>query len=248
MNKTKVKIHLLWMPEEFINYKYLINWKSNFFSIHKWKNIIEMWPPTWDDWQYTDEDLQNILDETNNKWFSIFITRVPLECNYYSRRLSNNNIVISIYEMYDILQDNTIQLEKFILRMIYEYYVEYRLDKWVIITSAEWDLTLVHHEILNCLFDFNAIKNNIIYSSTKPVLCEICRKKIKKINWKSSEESILSEEEINILNKELNKIDKELFFILLDFIRRKPKLSIFLWILFTIIINIISNFIYTLIS
>ena len=94
-----------------INLRKLKQWKSKLFSIDT-VNEISYMPKTdySDDWQsLSDEQVSTNVKRDNNSDITIAITEYKLEGNFYMRRVDNNVVVISLFEVGDILQNYHIQ-------------------------------------------------------------------------------------------------------------------------------------------
>ena len=94
MPKTKITVATVGhMPADF-NRQKIKEWNSSVFEI---VDGIESYSLTCDsdgpDWEFTDEALENILPKKFNGEFLIAIVNVPIELNWYSRRLSANRVV-----------------------------------------------------------------------------------------------------------------------------------------------------------
>lgn len=90
MDKTKITVATIGhMPAE-LNKKKITDWKSSIFAI---SGDIESYTLTKDsdgpDWEFTDASLEEVLPDTYHGDYLIAIVNVPLELNWYTRRLSN---------------------------------------------------------------------------------------------------------------------------------------------------------------
>jgi len=98
----------------------------------------------------------------------------------------------------------------------------------------------VHDETRSCIFDMTGIKTEIIYSASKPTVCDKCS-------------ILLQERKIanNIIEKvkaELKGIRKTTYYRLLDFIKRWPILTIILSSSLAILLGIISSYLFEMIK
>ena len=126
MSKIKVSVATIGrMPKEFDRHKVKC-WKSSVFEI---VDEIESYTISRDtdgpDWSFTDASLETLLPDRFNGEFLIAIANVPLELNWYSRRLSANRIVFTFYEIMDFLKDENIPLENVVYRMLYAHVLLY---------------------------------------------------------------------------------------------------------------------------
>lgn len=231
----KIKLIILGsVPHEF-NSKKIINWNSNIFQINK--NIDKYSVTTnsdIEDWEYSDINIENNLPKDFNEDILIAITNLPLEKNYYSRRLSDNRICITFFEMAKLLKKENIPLENLILKLLYAYSFAYISHNNSLPTTIEFS-SFTHDETKGCIYDMNGIKEDVIFSVNKPIICNTC---CEKLLTHRVPENLLHD-----AHRELKKIQKLKYYRILDFIKRNPILSLILSSLFAIILNIISSLI-----
>ncbi len=213
----KVKLVTIGTMPEDLNLKRIEKWKSKFFML---QGEIEMFrlPINSDthNWQFTDNALDGEIKEVNDSDFIIAIVNVPLEDNFYSRRIQKNKIVISLHTIKSILKNENIPLENIILRGLYAYSLVYKRFN-EIPTLFDTHTNFLHDETKGCLFDMTGIVNDIIYSTGKVFLCDSCEHHF------SENVSIT---EINIVKKEINKIRKSLYYRIFDKVKKHPIITI----------------------
>lgn len=122
MDKTTISVATIGhMPSEFDKRK-VKSWESALFSV---VGDIENYSLTRDsdgyEWEFTDASFEQVLPEEFLGNFLIAIVNVPLEDNWYSRRLSKNRVVFSFHEIKDILDHFNIPLENAVFRLLYAY-------------------------------------------------------------------------------------------------------------------------------
>ncbi len=114
--KIKIKIIVLGnLPFE-LNLKKIENWESKLFEISKSEKYSLNSDSDGDSWEYTDSNISKTIPDRFNEDILFAITNVPLESNYYSRRLSENRICITTHEMSDILKESNIPIENLLDR------------------------------------------------------------------------------------------------------------------------------------
>lgn len=96
MSKTRITVATVGhMPADF-DRKKIENWKSSIFEI---TGHIESYSLTCDsdgeDWEFSDKALETVLPNNFNGEFLVAIVNVPIELNWYSRRLSANRVTFS---------------------------------------------------------------------------------------------------------------------------------------------------------
>lgn len=237
--KLKLKLTILGnVPFEF-HTKSIINWKSDLFEVNKTiDNYSINNDSDIDDWGYSDQNIESNLPNDINDDIFFTITNVPLENNYYSRRLSKNRICITFCEMAKVLKNENIPIENLILRLLYSYSLAYLSHNKSLPTSIEFR-SFTHDETKGCLFDMNGIKEEVVYSTNKPIICSSC---IEKLKTHKVPENIIQKSQ-----NEIKKINKKLYYRIVDFIKQYPIFSLILSTIFAITLGIIGSLIASLI-
>lgn len=218
MPKTRITVATVGhMPADF-NRQKIKEWGSSVFEI---VDEIESYSLTCDsdgpDWEFTDEALKSVLPQTFNGDFLIAIVNVPIELNWYSRRLSANRIVFSFHEIKEILRFSNIPLENVICRLLYAYTLLYKRSGNCIPENAE-PTNFTHDETRGCLFDMNGIKTDVVYSCHNPIICPDCVERLRREK--------VSDETIAQCQSEIRRIRKALFYRIADFIKHHPLWSL----------------------
>lgn len=238
MEKTKITVATVGhMPAEFDKRK-IENWNSSLLSV---SDEIQSYALTEDsdgeNWQFTDSILENLLPKYFNGDFLIAIVNVPIELNYYSRRLSGNRVVFTFHETKEILGLANIPIENIICRILYAYTLLF-LRSGNKIPPNDEGTNFTHDETRGCLFDMNGIKWDIVYSCHQPIICPDCVERLKKEK--------ISNEIISKTQKEIRKIKKPIFYRIMEFIKKHPIWSLLISALSAIILGAIGSFIATL--
>ena len=226
------------LPANF-NKRKIEKWKTKLFKIDG--NIENYSLPTNSDginWEFSDENLKHVIPKFNNCDFTIAIVNVPLEDNYYARRIDNNVGIITFHEIKEILEDNNIPLENIILNVIYAYILVYLKFNRVIPVIID-TRSFTHDETRGCLFDMTGIKSDVIYSCHNPIICSQCLESLKNDR--------VSLDNLNVAQKEIRKIKKDQFYIILDFIKKHPMISIIISSFTAIILGTIGSIIASII-
>ena len=194
-----------------------------------------------ENWAYSEQLLERHVPKLPVDYdFMIIITALPLQFNWYARRLNNNRTVVSLYEVADILECNDIPVENIILRVLYAYSLVFQShDNKIPVSTSITDYT--HDDVRSCLFDMTGDKKDIKYSCSKPIICQPC---ITKLASKK-----VAHETIKTATTEIAKhIKKPLFFRLSDLIKKHPIQAIcystIVAITLGIVGSIIGNFLY----
>lgn len=237
LNFKKIKISVAtfgYMPAGF-DKKKIETWKSKIFSINGTiQNYAFPGDSDGENWTFTDKKLDDLSQQEFDGDFLIAIVNVPLEGNWYTRRLSKNRIFFTFHEIKEILNSSNIPLENVIYRILYVYTLLYlRNDRSIPLGSAPTNFT--HDDTRECLFDMNGYKKEIIYSCHRPIICSDCAEKSRK-------ESV-STEVLELVQKEINEIKKPWFFRAKDYVQKHPVFSV----IAAIILGIIGSYIATVI-
>lgn len=192
---------------------------------------------TCDFWGYTDSSLLNLIRVSEEADYTLCFIDYPLEDDYFTRRLSANIAVATFYETNKIFSEWNVDLKNFILLQIYLVVTFSKLSSD---NAMESLLEYFHDETRGCLFDMCGIKEDIIVSATNPKLCFECETKFRKIQ--------LDVRFLDTLKKELRRIKKSLYFRITDWIKKHPIFSLIIATTFTVLLNLISSFIFDLIT
>jgi hypothetical protein len=168
-------------------------------------------------WEFSDRVFEEILPNKFDGNFLIAIVNVPIELNWYARRLSLNRVVFSFHEIKEILRFSNIALENVIYRLIYAYTLLYKRSGNRIPEATE-HTNFTHDEVRGCLFDMNGIKTNILYSCHNPIICSYCVEQLRKDH--------VSNETIAQCQHEIRRIRKAMFYRITDFIKKHPLWSL----------------------
>lgn len=233
MQQLTIDICLLGKAEFDIDIKVLRKYRSKVFLITDIRNRGILPECDLSDWGYSDEILAGLFQPLLNSKFTVGVIDAPLEDNYYMRRISKNQCVISLFEIKEILQLHQVSLEHFIVRNIYELILIYHKFKGIIPTSV---YQIAHSDIRRCLFDMSGIKTDILYSMIKPIICEKCTTEL--------QSSGVDKYIIKQVTIEIRRINIDLTKRLISFIKKHPFLSISLTSLFAVFLNVVSNLTY----
>jgi len=212
--KIKISIATLGhLPAEFDRNK-IAQWQSSVFEI---AGDIESYTLNRDSdidgWGFSDAALEGEVPKNFDGDIFIAITSVPLELNWYTRRLSSNRLVFTFYEIKEILGHFQIPLENIVYRVLYAYALIYRRNGNRVPLSGELT-NFTHDETRGCIFDMNGNKIDIVHSCHEPIICSDCVERARRER--------VTDETLQKAQKELKTIKKPLFFRMADFIRIHP--------------------------
>jgi len=235
MDKTKISVVTIGhMPAEFDKRK-IPNWKSDIFSV---VGDLESYSLTKDsdgaDWEFSDSRLEEVLPEQFSGDFLVAIVNIPIEGNWYSRRLSMNRIVFTFFEIKEILSYCNIPLENIIYRLLYAYTLVYRRNGRAIPRNEEVT-NFTHDETRGCLFDMNGIKTDVIYSCHDPIICPDCVERMRREK--------VSNETISKAQKEIRNIRKPIFYRIVSFVKKHPIWSLVISAASAVVLGAIGSYI-----
>lgn len=240
MSKVKIKLVTIGhLPIDF-QAKKIIRWKSSIFEIVGGVDKFSLrCDSDSSDWEFSDELVKSQLPEKFDADFMIAIVNVPIQDNWYSRRLGNNQIVLTFYQIREILEYNNIPIENVIYRLLYAYTLLYKRSGDKVPDFGEAP-GFTHDETRGCLFDMNGIKTDLVASCDKPIICDECQERLKR----EKVSSILIESTQN----EIKHIRKDLYYRAWGFVRKHPIWSFALSSIFALAIgtggSVIASFIY----
>lgn len=209
--------------------------KSKLFEITEIKKVNL---PDSDDfsWGYSDQTLLSLISKAKTTAdIQLGIIDYPIEGNFFGRELTDSIGVISFYQTDIIFSRANLDLINFLLLTIYQAVVLYSCNKSI----KDGENRLYHDESRKCLFDMCGLKENIVLSASDPTICYACEAKMR--------QSTLNEKFITQLKKELKTIKKPMYYRIIDWIKKHPILSLTITAISSVIINVISSFIYDLI-
>jgi hypothetical protein len=235
MNKVKIKLITIGHLPLNLNLSRVSAWKSKIFELSgEIENFALCCDSDSEDWIFSDELLKVQLPAHSGADFLIAIVNVPIEKNWYSRRLGGNQIVFTFYQIKDFLDWENIPIENAILRILFTYALLYRRSGNKIPSISEIP-SFTHDETRGCLFDMNGIKSDIVQSCNKPIVCAACEERLK--NEK------ISTQTIKTVQNEICKIRKSIYHQIFDFIKINPIISLVISSAFAICLGIIGSLI-----
>lgn len=239
--KYKVALIRLGHAQHLVDFQYIRKWESSLFSItgllcleHLPNSDIE---DGYLDVKYSVKQLQSLVSCPDDCDYAVAIMPYRLTDNFYMHQIGAKCAVISLYGIPEILKEDNISVEHFIIKQLYEICAIRHLIKDI---SSDDVYQFVHMDTRGCLFDMNGERSDILYNTEQPILCDECKGKFKS---KQVELEIISQFE-----KELKRIKKPLLLRLERWIKRYPLLALFISALTAITLNIIANLIWKFIS
>ncbi|MCE7575746.1 hypothetical protein, partial [Aliivibrio fischeri] len=240
MKKVKIKVCSLGaLPREF-DKDILVKIKSKVFDIvpeiHSYNLRVES---DLYEWAYSDEILSTQIPSSDDSDILIVLTSIPLEENYYSRRLQDNVVIFTFYEISNYLKLDNIPLENVIKRLFYSYSLVYLRNNKKIPMAHELS-NFTHDDTRGCIYDMNGVKEDVTSSCHKPIICEECCERMR--NEK------ISSETLEAVKSELTKITKNRFYVIADLIKQYPIASLILSSLWAVVLGVTGSLIANAVS
>ncbi len=237
MKKLNVKVITLGHIPARFDKKKITQWKSSLFEID---GEIDDYPLSCDsdieDWAFSDVLMAEKIPQLDGHDFLIAITNIPLQDNWYTRRLGNNVVLFTYHEIKDFLIWSNIPIENALLRVLYAYSMVYvRMGGSI----PDYDVVVgfTHDETKGCLFDMNGIKSDLVESCDRPIVCRDCEHKFTSKN--------ISVNLISKIKNEIKRVRKPLYFRWVDFIKHHPIISLIISISSVISLGAISSLVAT---
>lgn len=236
MEKIKIHIGIIgYLPFDF-DRKKILHWKSEIFKITDVSEFsISTKRSDTSNWEYSDETLNTELPKRKNADIFIGFTYLPLQGRFYIRRLDDNRVIVSLFEVHEDLTLHNIPIENLLLRMVYAASLVYHTELNVK-PSDRGRIDMLHDDTRGCIYDMTGNISDVIHSLNKPKLCGSC---IEILRGKK-----VSNEIINSVNSELKLIRRERYYRIEAFIKKKPLLSISITFIAGIIMSMTANLLY----
>ena len=190
-------------------------------------------------WEFSDSLLSEQILVDKSVDFVFALTNVPLDMNWYSRRIGNNRAVLTFHEIKEYLKQENIPLENVVLRVLYAYTLLFIRSGNKIPDYTE-AASYTHDETRGCLYDMNGVKSDIVESCVTPIVCSECQEQMKNQH--------VSNNAISVVQSEIKKIRKAAYFRALDFVKQRPVTALAISSLFALLIgttgSVLASYIY----
>lgn len=229
----KIKLITLGNLKYPVNFKKVENWCSQIFKTDHAGEVQAISNAVGPDWSYPDNQLAVLIRPDKSYDFTVGIINAKLQDNYYLRRLENNVCILSLYETAEIVKEANLTIENFIVRNLYEICLIYLEGGNQIKNSA---YGVAHDETRNCLFDMNANKADIIFSTEHPKICTSCKARIMN--------SQVPKDSLQTIERELGNLKKALYYRIMDFVKLHPIFTLIISSVVAVLLNVLASFIY----
>lgn len=217
--------------------KDLTKWKSGLLKITCSAEVMLLPDPEGHRQEYLDRQLLNLIQSNQKAEITVALIDAPLENNYYMRVISKSTFVISLFEMAEIVRDANLTIEQYIIRNLYIIAVVcVSRNPAIPFDYSKW----AHKAIRGCLFDMNMDKKDIVFSLGKTAICDECTTRTQSYQ--------LPNGFIKNLKNELKKIQKPIYYRMLDWVREHPIWALVFSALFAISLNLFASYIFDLIK
>lgn len=216
-----------------VNISEITAWKSSVISISHGASVGHLPDADGGGWEYTDAHLLEVIAPDVESEFTVGLIDVPLEDNYYLRRLADKVAVLSLYEMAEIVRHSEFTLEQYVLRNLYELAVLYAANGKLIPPDY---VTWTHDEVRGCLFDMNSSKSDIVFSLHRPKLCTACKARVLSRQ--------VPADLVPHLEGELKRLKKSLFLRMTEWVKRHPILALAITAVSSVLLNVIASIIF----
>ncbi|MEW5847071.1 MAG: hypothetical protein AB1777_12510 [Bacteroidota bacterium] len=235
----KIKICKIGHFNHSVDIEKLKKWNSKFFEIVSIETVDYISVDHFtDNYVYPNEKInQNIGNDENGIDVKIAVIDQPLIGDFYMHRIGEKKVVISIYRINEILNQEKIPIENFLMTNIYRIVI-LLYEGYSLINEDVYSLN--HHETRRCVFDMNVFVERVKYSSVNPIICNECKSRLEK--------KTLPENFIKIIEKEIGKIRLPLYYRIENRIKKNPIRYLIATILFALFLNILANYIYDFIK
>jgi hypothetical protein len=238
MEKVKIKLVTIGHLPLHLDLQQVSDWKSEIFElVGEVDNFDLRCDSDGLGWEFSDDLLREQLPTKTSADFLLAIVNVPIEANWYSRRLGNNQIVFTFNQIREFLVWENIPLENAILRVLYAYTLLYRRSGNKVPGFGEAP-SFTHDETRGCLFDMNGIKSDLVESCNKPIVCSECEERLRNER--------VSNQTIKTAQTEIRKIRKHLYYRAFDFVKTKPVIALAISSIFAIVLGVVGSLIASL--
>ena len=183
-------------------------------------------------WGYSDQIINQSVRNFDAD-LTLILTNVPLELNWYARRLGNARAVMTYFEMAEILQAEKIPLGNLIHRVVYAYYLMF-VQNGNALPDYHERSDLVHTDTRGCIFDMTGLKNEIVHSCVSPILCDDCATNMRR--------SGVSIESIADVRAALRRVNRGVYKSLHHQLARRPVVTFLIGSLFGALISAFTTF------
>lgn len=246
---VNIKIVIYGNLKDTIDTRRIIRWKSKLFSVSP--AIAAYCINTRSDisnWGFSDKNLKahlpslKTVNDSNKTGrdadLVVYLTNIPLENNFFSRIISSNQVVVTVFEVKQSLNQAEIPLENYIIAMLYSYSLMFISSKGNL--SMEFETQLAHNDARGCIFNNCGHKEEVVETAITPELCDVCKGFFL--------QNSVPAYQIENINRELKGLNRSLYFRISHFIKRRPLLTLIISALTAIFLNVVSGIILNLLT
>lgn len=233
MSRARIKVITIGHLPLRLNLKRIADWKSALFEITgEVENLSLRCDSDGADWEFSDKLVNDQLPVEFDADLLFAIVNVPLQSNWYARRLGSNRVVFSFHEIKTYLADEKIPLENAIFRLLYAYTLVFR--RFGNTLPPVGDVSgFTHDETRGCLFDMNGIKSDIVESCITPIICDECQEHMRTDRVSTST--------LMAAQREIRRIRKPLYYRIVDTIKLHPIYALIISSVFAVLLGAIGS-------
>ena len=240
MRKIRVKVITLGHMPPLMDLGRLSAWSSQVFEIvGSIENHEIRCNSDGSGWEFSDELLSEQIQADKSVDFVFALANVPLDMNWYSRRIGQNRAVLTFHEIKDYLKQENIPLKNVVLRVLYAHALLFIRSGNKIPGYSE-AASYTHDETRGCLYDMNGVKSDIVESCVTPIICSECQERMR--------DQRVSNNVISVVQNEIKKIRKTVYFRALDFVKERPVAALVVSSLYGILLgatgSMVASYIY----
>jgi hypothetical protein len=205
----------------------LLNRFPGQFSVSSADKISSIGDPDIYELAYSDQRLIKLFPKSDQKTIRYGIILSPIEGNYYSRTISYDTQVLSLYQVEEICKIADRSIEEYIVQTILTDILSLKYFAF----SGHY---IFHRETRGCIFDFSRNKQDKVHKLQKLTIDPTCRKVLSKSN--------IPEQFVEAIKNSLQRIKKPTFFDTFRKSLRNPVFSFFYGgLCIGVLINIVSS-------
>ena len=236
MSKIKIKVAFLGHPLFSIDTKRVRKWKSEYWELVPSFNTHPISSDSdGNDWSYSKDNIKEIAPPCDDADVLILITSVCIEDRYIAKVFDKNKVCLTFFKLTKDLDYNNIPHENLLLKQIYSVVIRYMFTDKNLQPNLDSEYFLSHDETRQCLFDMCGNRGDVVHSLHKPHICSACSEKL------TNRGSRIGKNVIDSINEELKNIKKRRFYIMADWIKLHPILTICLSSLLALFLGMLGS-------
>lgn len=214
MKKVKVRLATLGSKKHFDGIEAIARSRSQIIdfyptiSSHQFRCVPD------EDWGYSTEAISGFAPQRTDEDVLVILASFPIEDNYILKRIGDCRVIVTSFDVGEILSRDRISFSNLVLRYCYATALMRLSRRDVLVPTSDWH-EYSHADTRGCLFDMTPYKTDISVSCDGPIICQECRERL-------SGDGI-SDDCIDIAAREISrKIRKKLYWRIVGFAEKHP--------------------------